>query len=843
MAILSCLLLICIDLQRHSSTQAERSDLISTSGIRSISPNTFNSFLSSNDLLNGTTFIASDSTSSAGKSTDGKKKRKFAAKTKKMKKKKRRRQRVRTKIGLYRQGSVERPYKRWSLRHLNAKKTPCGVNECYPPIGDLLLGRKKYLYASSTCGLDQASRYCKIGLTSSYKPGPYKLRNYPFLSRRARNFLCDVCDSSEPFNERNPVSHRIENVVFDKLTYAHDMPRKWWQSENGKHNVFIQFDMEAEFTMTHIIMRFETYPPAAMIMEKSSDFGRSWHPIAYYASDCAFYFPSVRTQWSYDISEPICISRYNTDQYSTGAELLYRPLSRFFVGRHNNPAVESIKNKSDVLENKLKITNLRINFTQLQMHGDQIFPSSNDDSSLIYYYAVSEMRVFGSCFCNGHGIGCLPISNDLQYDPEVLARKEADKMRMVGGRCNCDHNTMGPNCERCQPLYNDRQWTYGKPCVKCNCNEHASACYFDENVFDGHSGGVCINCMHNTEGRNCERCKVNYYRDPKLNSTDPGSCKPCKCNHLGSLSSYLTVDGGYACSTQNCECKANVEGETCDKCKDGFWNLTLDNEQGCQQCPCRREGTVGNRGCDKRTGKCYACKPYVIGDKCDTCASGYYGISLEEDGCKPCECSIYGSYPVPCDRETGQCVCRPHAHGRQCDTIEDGFFCPSLDYLTLEAEYTTLNKSFVHDRESTSWESTSWSGVGYLRVYDGSVVLYSVEHLHATGFYSVLMRYDEYIANDFGQVRTKIIDNGVSLSKASMERKNKLEPVFNCAKLSTERARVKSAHLDRRARSKTIFDNYCFEQYHSYVIEISFESPYRSMNSILIDSVNFLSSF
>ena len=41
---------------------------------------------------------------------------------------------------------------------------------------------------------------------------------------------------------------------------------------------------------------------------------------------------------------------------------------------------------------------------------------------------------------------------------------------------------------------------------------------------EGKGFGVCQNCTDNTEGDMCERCKTNFYVDPKKNFDDPGSC-------------------------------------------------------------------------------------------------------------------------------------------------------------------------------------------------------------------------------------------------------------------------------------------------------------------------------
>ena len=67
------------------------------------------------------------------------------------------------------------------------------------------------------------------------------------------------------------------------------------------------------------------------------------------------------------------------------------------------------------------------------------------------------MTVRGSCSCYGHADSCKP------------AKPEHENIEgMVHGLCECEHNTMGNNCELCKPLYNDLQW---KPATGKNKNE------------------------------------------------------------------------------------------------------------------------------------------------------------------------------------------------------------------------------------------------------------------------------------------------------------------------------------------------------------------------------------
>lgn len=65
----------------------------------------------------------------------------------------------------------------------------------------------------------------------------------------------------------------------------------------------------------------------------------------------------------------------------------------------------------------------------------------------------------------------------------------------------------------------------------CKCNGHARSCHFDWTAWresGQRSGGVC-DCLHNTEGRQCQKCKAGFYRDPQRPQTAPDSCKRKKC--------------------------------------------------------------------------------------------------------------------------------------------------------------------------------------------------------------------------------------------------------------------------------------------------------------------------
>ncbi|KAL3094721.1 hypothetical protein niasHS_006016 [Heterodera schachtii] len=680
----------------------------------------------------------------------------------------------------------------------------CTDRSCYPATGNLLIGRKQKLHATSTCGRNKPEPYCIVSHLEVDK--------------------CSLCDSRQPWSSgvAGMHSHRIENVVLEN-SYE-NRTSSWWQSENGVQNVSIQLDLEAEFHFTHLIMIFRSFRPAAMFIERSKDFGKTWTIYRYFAYDCSASFPNIPEGPPRKHNDVICTKKYSSFEPATGGELVYKVIS---------PHIPTEDPYAPEIAELLKITNLRINFTKLHTLGDDLLDSRPDIDEK-YWYAIYELVVRGSCSCYGHAQRCVSVGDEPLH--------AANLPDMVHGRCECTHNTKGLNCDQCQDFYNDAPWRPGigdqsNECRRCECNEHATRCHFDWAVYNASgfvSGGVCDDCQHNTQGKNCEQCKPYFYRDPQRIIRDPYVCRPCQCDRRGSKNEGICVgeeDPQRQLVAGRCYCKDNVEGQNCDRCKNGFWDLSTDNPLGCKLCGCRTIGTLHNQGCDKQTGEC-RCKPLVTGQFCDQCLPEHYGLSNDTNGCKHCDCDPGGSESTHCTAEEGKCRCKPNFEGRRCNITTSGYYCPTIDEFTFEAEsiLSMPNNAESVVREFSPDRPRTWTGEGFVRVRENTNLTFVVEGLTKTGHYNLVVRYEIAPDDPIGWEDLKI----------TIVRPGDPNPDSICANAMPSDDFI-SARLPPRSRFYEIHPAICLESDTRYEIRLYFGEKRRGAPDIrvhaLVDSI------
>ncbi len=87
---------------------------------------------------------------------------------------------------------------------------------------------------------------------------------------------------------------------------------------------------------------------------------------------------------------------------------------------------------------------------------------TNSDEEAVHF-AFSDLAVGGRCKCNGHANRCVR---------DKITEKNptgAETVKWGPLRCDCQHNTVGADCERCAPGYLDRPWARAT-------NEDANVC-------------------------------------------------------------------------------------------------------------------------------------------------------------------------------------------------------------------------------------------------------------------------------------------------------------------------------------------------------------------------------
>ncbi|XP_045931647.1 laminin subunit beta-3-like [Micropterus dolomieu] len=512
-----------------------------------------------------------------------------------------------------------------AIAAVSQAQTDCSQGACYPPINDLLLGRAHQLHASSTCGLTGSEVYCT-----------------PYQQRRMK---CCPCDSRNPNGQ---LAHTVQDVL------STSGPDRWWQSRKEVNPVTLQLDLNNLFQLDNLVLSFKGPRPSVFVIEKTLDNGRTWQPALYLATDCQRSFPGIPTSTPLSLDETYCYTLPPTGGNPYQDHIIqFSPLRQYAYV----PAPDSQK-----IEEVSGLTGLRVRLTEL---GDVPHVPGR---ALSRFYALKEMRVMGSCMCHGHANQCLPevynspLSNTIEVNPQV------------NPQCDCQHNTAGVNCERCADLYNDLPWRPAvegntHTCKRCECNNHAQRCHFDQALYEAsgrRSGGVCEGCMHHTTGPKCDQCAPGYQPNPRSRMDRPDACTRCICSSEG------TVNGGRCDdSTGSCQCKVNVEGPRCDRCKRGYYGLSASNPLGCSRCSCSPEGSLSDI-CDPVTGQC-PCRPHFHGQTCEACSKGYWNPFLS-GRCEPCGCDPTRSYSDTCDQVTGQCHCRPSFGGRTCTE------CPENTY-------------------------------------------------------------------------------------------------------------------------------------------------------------------
>lgn len=255
---------------------------------------------------------------------------------------------------------------------------------------------------------------------------------------------CQVCNANIPY-----LSHPANNMVdrFSLLNVTWWQSNTWWTSNQlGLSKMFnpLKVNITLNINKMYLIsggvyVTFKTERPKQMIIEKSRDFGKTWQVYQYFAKNCRSMYnlqpdPVIDRR---DAFKDTCSELYSGEYPRNGGVVHFDPRLRYNPTDYYNADVHKY----------LEATNIRL---RLEYPGTDGREYINEESTLNqYYYAITDLRVDARCDCNGHGEFCDVVNNE-----EV---------------CDCNHFTMGDDCETCMPLYRNRMWmagnaTHANPC-------------------------------------------------------------------------------------------------------------------------------------------------------------------------------------------------------------------------------------------------------------------------------------------------------------------------------------------------------------------------------------------
>ncbi|XP_074066956.1 netrin-G2 isoform X3 [Macrotis lagotis] len=505
-------------------------------------------------------------------------------------------------------------------------------------------------------------------------------------------YLCsDECDASNPDLAHPP------RLMFDK---EDEGLATYWQSVTWSRypspleaNITLSWNKSIELT-DDIVVTFEYGRPTIMMLEKSLDNGRTWHPYQYYAEDCmeAFNMPPRRVR---DLSTTSANRVVCTEEYSRWAGSKKEKHVRFEVRDRfaifAGPDLRNLDNLYTRLESAKGLkefftaTDLRIKLLRPALGGTYV----QRENLYKYFYAISNIEVIGRCKCNLHANLCSYKEGGLQ--------------------CECEHNTTGQDCGKCKKNFRTRSWRAGSYLPLPNGSPNACAAAGSAfgrisrpqkvtipkatattlvpgaNIttstpttlttqaltlpstqqFTGviPSGQPVTREGGRTQGSpvwtksstasplqmGTPMPKVNTKTEAAFTVAAPAKIsklfqlkpkspqvvpievfKDCECYGHSNRCSYIDFLNVVTCVS----CKHNTRGQHCQHCRLGYYrngSAELDDENVCIECNCNQIGSINDR-CNE-TGHC-ECREGAAGPKCDDCLPSHYW----RQGCFPNVC-------------------------------------------------------------------------------------------------------------------------------------------------------------------------------------------------------------
>ncbi|XP_009320450.1 PREDICTED: netrin-G2 [Pygoscelis adeliae] len=358
-------------------------------------------------------------------------------------------------------------------------------------------------------------------------------------------YLCsDECDASNPDLAHPP------KLMFDS---EDEGLATYWQSVTWRRypepllaNITLSWNKSIELT-DDIVITFEYGRPTIMMLEKSLDNGRTWHPYQYYADDCmeAFSMPARRVR---DLSTTSANRVLCTEEYSRWAGSKKEKTVRFEVrDRFAIFAGPDLKNMDNLytrlesakgLKDFFTVTDLRMRLLRPALGGTYV----QRENLYKYFYAVSNIEVTGRCKCNLHANLCTFKEGSLQ--------------------CECEHNTTGQDCGKCKKNFRSRSWRAGSYLPLPNGSPNA--CAAAGSAFGTYERAQQVTTAKTTTTTTPTTTTTTTTRTTSIPLPATTTQPECNCNQIGSVHDRCN-ETGY------CECKEGATGPKCDDCLPNYY--------------------------------------------------------------------------------------------------------------------------------------------------------------------------------------------------------------------------------------------------------------------------------
>ncbi|XP_053060432.1 netrin-G2 isoform X3 [Acinonyx jubatus] len=510
----------------------------------------------------------------------------------------------------------------------------------------------------------------QLGLTAAL---PGLLCKQDMREQSENPYLCsNECDASNPDLAHPP------RLMFDRedeglATYWQSVPWSRYPSPL-EANITLSWNKSVELT-DDVVVTFEYGRPTAMVLEKSLDNGRTWHPYQFYAEDCTEAF-GMAPRRARDLPASGAHRVLCTEEYSRWAGSKKEKHVRFEVRDRlaifAGPDMRNMGNLYTRLESAkglkdfFTLTDLRMRLLRPALGGTYV----QRENLYKYFYAISNIEVIGRCKCNLHASLCSVREGSLQ--------------------CECEHNTTGPDCGKCKRNFRTRSWRAGSylPLPHGSPNACAAAGSAVGSIGRPRKDPIPKAPVATVAMRGAPSTlalSTSAARGPGAPSTPQptvvgtfaaapapapasrpfqlkpksaevvpieefqGGCarggplspitfaeqlrliiKDCECYGHSNRCSYIDFLNVVTCVS----CKHNTRGQHCQHCRLGYYrngSAELDDENVCIECNCNQIGSVHDR-CNE-TGFC-ECREGAAGPKCDDCLPTHYW----RQGCYPNVC-------------------------------------------------------------------------------------------------------------------------------------------------------------------------------------------------------------